>query len=435
MPEVTPALVSAEMGYGHLRAALPLVEAFGTKLLNADQAPLADESEALLWARVRRIQELLSKPIQLGRLLGNPLGLMDRVTNIPPLHTRGLEEPHLGARALDFLIRRGLGRGLVRYLKETGVPLVTTFYAPAIIADRAGCDSYCVVTDADINRVWAPMDGKKSRIHYFAPSTRVVRRLAAYGVPRSRITMTGFPLPPELVGDRDLSILRRDLAARLVRLDPSGLFRELHRDGVERELGSLPAGQEQKPPRMTFAVGGAGAQAEMAFQFLPSLKRSILAGQLELTLIAGIRKDVANTFARALEHNELSSQVDVMTASSFDEYYRKFNALMRRTDILWTKPSELSFYAGLGLGVVLAKPVGSHERYNRRWLREQGVALKQHAPGHAAEWLDEWLNDGTLAAAAWTGFLRLPKDATSRIVNYVRSRSPESVRPEMLSSP
>ena len=55
-------------------------------------------------------------------------------------------------------------------------------------------------------------------------------------------------------------------------------------------------------------------------------------------------------------------------------------------------------------------------------LREQGVALKQHAPRHADEWLEEWLNDGTLAAAAWTGFLRLPKDATSRIVSLVRSR-------------
>ncbi|HEX4335060.1 MAG TPA: hypothetical protein VH062_04050 [Polyangiaceae bacterium] len=422
MLEVKPALVSAEMGYGHLRAALPLVEAFGTKLLSADQPPLADESEALLWARVRRIQELLSKPMQLGRLLGNPLGLMDRVTNIPPLHTRGLDEPHLGAHALDFLIRRGLGRGLVRHLKETGVPLVTTFYASAIIADRAGCDSYCVVTDADINRVWAPMDGKKSRIHYFAPSTRVVRRLAAYGVPRSRVTMTGFPLPPELVGGRDLSVLKGDLAARLVRLDPSGFFRELHRDSVERELGSLPASEEGRPPRLVFAVGGAGAQAEMAYQFLPSLRKAIRAGRLELTLIAGIRRDVANTFVRALEHFDLATNVEILTAWSFDDYYRKFNALMRRTDILWTKPSELSFYAGLGLGVVLAKPVGGHERYNRRWLREQGVALKQHSPRHAAEWIDEWLNDGTLAAAAWTGFLRLPKDATNRIVSLVRSR-------------
>jgi hypothetical protein len=137
----------------------------------------------------------------------------------------------------------------------------------------------------------------------------------------------------------------------------------------------------------------------MAFEFLPSFKEWLMAGRLELTL-AGIRSDVLQTLSRALDRFGLASRVAVLSASNFDEYYRKFNALLRRTDILWTKPSELSFYAGLGLAVVLAKPVGGHERYNRRWLREQGVALKQHA----AEWLGEWLNDGTLAAAAWTGF-------------------------------
>jgi hypothetical protein len=31
--------------------------------------------------------------MQIGRLLGNPLGLMDRVTNIPPLHTPASKSP------------------------------------------------------------------------------------------------------------------------------------------------------------------------------------------------------------------------------------------------------------------------------------------------------------------------------------------------------
>jgi hypothetical protein len=108
---------------------------------------------------------------------------------------------------------------------------------------------------------------------------------------------------------------------------------------------------------------------------------------------------------------------------SFQTYYQAFNALLRTTDILWTKPSELSFYAALGLALVLAKPVGSHERFNRRWLREQGVALKQDSPKFVDHWLEEWLNDGTLAAAAWTGYLRLPKHGTFRIVDHVRAAS------------
>jgi hypothetical protein len=413
--ETPPAVVSVEMGYGHLRAALPLVDAFGTRLLNADQPPLADPDEAKLWARVRRAQELLSKPVQMG------IGLMDAVTSIPPLHAAvDLSKPHFGTRALDFLITRGLGRGLVKHLEETGAPLVTTFYAPAIIADRAGRESYCVVTDADINRVWAPMNGRHSKIHYFAPSARVVRRLSAYGVPRERITMTGFPLPEELVGGADMTVARRHLARRIVRLDPKGYFRELHRVDVERMLGSLPSSEEKKPPHLVFAVGGAGAQAEMAFDFLPSFRDALVAGHLNLTLVAGTRPDVADTFGRALDKTGLGSRVSVLTARNFETYYQKFNALLAETDVLWTKPSEMSFYAGLGLAVVLAPPVGSHERFNRRWLREQGVALKQHKPLHAASWFDEWLKDGTLAAAAWTAFVRLPKDGTRRIVAAVR---------------
>ncbi len=416
MQQGEPVVVSVEMGYGHLRAALPLVDAFQTTLLHADQPPLADEEEHRLWSRVRRAQELMSKPFQLAG------SVMESVTSIPSLwETRDLTRPHFGSRALDFLIDRGLGRGLVQHLRERHSPLVTTFYAPAIIADRAECPSYCVVTDADINRVWAPMSGAHSRIQYFAPSTRVVRRLSAYGVPRERITMTGFPLPRELVG-ADLSTARKNVAKRLVRLDPNGYFRELHRDDVERALGTLPSSEEGKPPRLVFAVGGAGAQAEMTYEFLPSLREAIISGQMALTLVAGTRPDVADTFHDALERTDLTGRVPVLTARDFASYYRQFNALLADTDILWTKPSELSFYAGLGLGLVVAPPVGSHERFNRRWLREQGVALKQHKPRHAAHWLDEWLRDGTLAAAAWTGFVRLPKDGTERILAAVLAR-------------
>ncbi len=53
--------------------------------------------------------------------------------------------------------------------------------------------------------------------------------------------------------------------------------------------------------------------------------------------------------------------------------------------------------------------MGVHERYNRRWAIENGPGLKQRDPRHAEYWMREWLNEGTLAAAAWYGFLRMPK--------------------------
>src|SRR5438309_624565 len=100
---------------------------------------------------------------------------------------------------------------------------------------------------SDINRVWAPMHPATTRIRYFAPSTRVVRRLIAYGVPRERITLTGFPLPHELVGGHSLAAAKANLLRRLARLDVEGIFRRRFGDEVERTLGPLPAADG--PPR------------------------------------------------------------------------------------------------------------------------------------------------------------------------------------------
>jgi len=87
--------------------------------------------------------------------------------------------------------------------------------------------------------------------------------------------------------------------------------------------------------------------------------------------------------------------------------------------VLWTKPSEMTFYGALGLPLVLAPPVGVHERYNRRWAREGGAGLKQREARFASEWIGDWLADGLLASAAWAGYMRLPKFGLYRILEAV----------------
>jgi UDP-N-acetylglucosamine:LPS N-acetylglucosamine transferase len=288
---------------------------------------------------------------------------------------------------------------------------LTTFFVPALIADRQrDVDVRCVVTDSDINRVWAPMHPATTRIRYFAPSTRVVRRLIAYGVPRARITLTGFPLPHELVGGQSLATAKANLLRRLARLDVDGIFRRRFGDEVERTLGPLPPADG--PPRVAFAVGGAGAQAELADRFLPSLAPVLRAGQLRLLLIAGVRREVADRFRRAVDNAGLGahdSAVEILHTPDLPRYFRAFNRALADTDALWTKPSELAFFAALGLGLVLAPAVGEHERLNARWAMEHGAGLRQHQPEGAAHWLADWLADGTLAQAAWSGFRSLPK--------------------------
>jgi len=417
-----PLVTAVEMGYGHLRAAHSLAAAFGTEVLLADRPPLARLDEQRLWRASRRFYEIASRSSQVP-YAGAPLrSLLDAVTSIPPLYPyRDLSAPTLQVRSLARLARRGLGQGLVEHMRRTGAPLLTTFFAPAILADHHGGERiYCLVTDVDVSRAWAPLEPARTGIRYLTPSRRALKRLVSYGVPRERIEFTGFPLPHELVGGTDLVVLKRNLAARLVRLDRKGFFRAQARNEIHQFLGPLPASEKGRPPLAVFAVGGAGAQADLARRLLPSLKPLLLEGRLRLCLVAGVRRQVATRFrvwlAEAGIEEMPGGPVEILFEPDLERYFARFNELLAATDLLWTKPSEMVFYGALGLPLVLSRPVGVQEVYNRRWAIENGVGLKQRDPRHAGFWIREWLSEGTLAAAAWFGFLRLPKFGLYQIV-------------------
>lgn len=408
-----PTIVAVAMGYGHLRPAHALGDFLEAPVLEADQPPLADGDEMSLWARARRQYEELTRLSQLP-FVGAPLRpLVGALTAIPPLHPlRDLSAPTWPVKLVDKLGQRGLGQGLIDYLRATKTPLLTTFFVPALIANRApDLDVSCVVTDSDINRVWAPADSANTRIKYFAPSARVVRRLVAYGVPRRQIALTGYPLPHELVGGPALPAARKNLLQRLARLDPEGTFVKTAGDELARELAALS--KADRPPRITFAVGGAGAQAELPALFLPSLREALRDDRLRVTLVAGVRPEVAARFHQAINAAGLEAYVgksiDILATPSLPDYFRRFNQCLAESDALWTKPSELTFFAALGLPLILSPAVGEHERLNARWALEHGAALAQHDPRAAVSWIDDWLADGILAHAAWNGFRALPK--------------------------
>lgn len=422
-------LVAIEMGYGHLRPAHSLQSLLGnTEILLADAAPLAPPLEERTWRRVRQLYELLSRTSRtplVGRYLGD---LLDGITSIPSLYPRrDLSQPTVGVQILHQLARQGLGRGLAERLRQEERSLLTTFYGPAILSDYHGARSiHCVVTDADVNRIWAPLQPRTTSIQYYAPSQRVRRRLKAYGVPAENIRVTGFPLPHELIGGPEAPLLRENLKRRLVRLDPKGRFLRDVRDEISHFLGELPPANSE-PPHLVFAVGGAGAQAEMVDEFLPSLVRKIRKAKLRLTLVAGIRPEIAQQFQTAIQRCNLEEEqkqglVRILLAPHYADYFTQFNELLQDADILWTKPSELCFYGALGLPLLFAPPVGSHERYNRRWMIDSGAGIKQFRLAHTGEWLGELLKDGTLAGAAWNGYRRMPVFGLYRILEEVVGR-------------
>jgi hypothetical protein len=419
-------LVAIDMGYGHLRPAHALSEFLGEQeVLLADREPLSHAVEQKIWARARTVYELLSRAGRLP-LMGGLLGdVLQGLTSIPSLYpVRDLSKRTLPVRLLEQAADKGLGRGLAARLQRENRTLLTTFFGPAVLSAYHHCDNiYCVVTDSDINRVWAPINPRQSTIHYLAPSMRVRRRLRAYGVAQENIVVTGYPLPHELVGGPDATVLRQNLRRRLLALDPRGSFLRESQEEVSHFLGDLPENQ-RVPPHLVFAVGGAGAQAELAKEFLPSLAHSIRRGKLKLTLVAGLREEVADLFRKVIHSSDLAEehaqgQIEILLETTHERYFSAFNQLLSSTDILWTKPSELTFFGALGIPLLFSTPVGSHERYNRTFAINSGAGIRQMDLRHTGEWFWEMVKDGTFAGAAWSGYMRMPKFGLYRIVEEV----------------
>jgi hypothetical protein len=128
----------------------------------------------------------------------------------------------------------------------------------------------------------------------------------------------------------------------------------------------------------------------------------------------------------------MDQQIKIIFSSNKNDYFKKFNFALRTTDILWTKPSELSFYCALGLPIIMSPPIGSQEEFNRKWLMTIGSAVNQEDPSHVNEWLFDWLNSGWFAEAAMQGFVEAPKFGTYNIDKIIGHKFAEAKEPKMV---
>ena len=132
--------------------------------------------------------------------------------------------------------------------------------------------------------------------------------------------------------------------------------------------------------------------------------------KLELHVIAGTHREVATNLRKRSGKN-----VFVHSSPSKKKYFKDFSKILSKTDVLWTKPSELVFYAGLGIPIIIAPPIGSQEVSNRRWLLDIGAGIDQKKPELLYQWLPDLIRQGALAEAAMQGFVEIPKDGTGTI--------------------
>jgi hypothetical protein len=422
-------LVTAEMGYGHHRAIYPLkVLAHDGEILNANTSANATSKERRLWKEMLSIYEFLSRAGKLP-LIGSLLNrVLDNVLYIPKYYpVKDRSNSTIQVRYLKKSIKLGLCKGTIEQIQSPELPLVTSFYAPAIAAEMAGIPHiYCIICDTDINRVWASENSSASHIIYFASGTISAQRLLSYGVPEKNIVLTGFPLPIQLVGNRHLNTLKDNLNRRLINLDTNGAFYNLYRHSVNAliqydEFKNNSHSLQKRPITITYAVGGAGAQKEIGKQIATSLSEKILSNQVKLNLIAGTRTELKDYFDQVRKELSDSNNIRIIWANDNESYFDLFNECLSTTDILWTKPSELSLYCALGIPIIMTPSIGPQEKCNQRWLREIGAGFKQQNPELTDQWLFDLINKGRIAEAAWNGFLKARKYGTYNILDFLEN--------------
>jgi hypothetical protein len=152
------------------------------------------------------------------------------------------------------------------------------------------------------------------------------------------------------------------------------------------------------------------------------MRPKLAAGELVLNLVAGVRPEVRDYF-EGVKRDVLpdSDAIRVIFGKTKNDYFSAFAQTIRATDVLWTKPSELSFYAGLGIPIIMSPTIGSQEEFNQKWLLEVQAGIAQEDPDYCVQWFYDLLREGRLAESAWDGFLKARKYATYKIKEIIET--------------
>lgn len=422
-------VIAADMGYGHQRTAYPLRDiAFGGKVINANSYEGIPKEDKKFWHQTRALYEFISRLKSIPVLGDVAFGIMDKFQKIMTYYPkRDLSRPDFNIKTISSFIKKGWGKDLITRISKNSLPMVSTFFTPGFMAEHFNYpgEIYCTVCDADVARAWASPDPGKSRIKYFAPCTWVRDRLKLYGVPAKNIFLTGYPLPKENLG-KNMEILKEDMKNRILNLDPNKRYRKTYEPLIEGELGSLPL-RSNHPLTIMFSIGGAGAQKEICLEAIKSLSERIKQKKLRFIIAIGVREELRKYFADNLQDLQLDGWVHIVSALTTAEYFRAFNEALRETDILWTKPSELSFYAGLGIPIIIAPTIGSQEDFNKKWLIHTGAGVPQENPKYTDQWLFDLLNAGDFAELAMQGFVEIEKRGVYNIEEILNKHHAQDI--------
>jgi UDP-N-acetylglucosamine:LPS N-acetylglucosamine transferase len=229
-------------------------------------------------------------------------------------------------------------------------------------------------------------------------------------------------LPIENIGTQRMEILKEDLRNRILNLDPRKKYFEQYSTVIKKYLKKLPK-KSDHPLTIMFTIGGAGAQKEIGLKIIKSLSQRISFREIKIIISVGKRAEVKEYFEQNIKQlrlgQSLGKNIEIIFNKEVEGYFREFNAALRKTDILWIKPSELSFFTALGLPIIIAPPIGSQEEFNRKWLLRLGSGIIQENPDYADQWLFDFLNSGIFAECAMQGFVEAEQRGVFKIEKII----------------
>jgi Domain of unknown function (DUF6938) len=384
------------MGFGHLRAAHNIASHSKMPILRVDQDPYTNGVDELLWKSSQSIHTNASRDKE-----GKSGFLYNWFESMMAIPENG-SPPSLGPlKFVHAMQKLGAGDKLFKTLDGNHPTLLHTFYMPAMLSSYHGYSgkNFLLLCDTDFHRVWAPIDPRKYDLKYCVPISSSADRLTSYGVDKSKIFVTGFPLPMANTGGRDLRVSERDFDVRKSRLKSDSTL----------------------PLTIIFPFSGSGAYSNVLADLVKSIHEELKEGSLRLTVSCGDNRHALskaenifiNYGIEDLEFAEIMFEEDVFAA--FDE----FNSALKSADVMITKPSEMVFYAALGIPLIFLPPIGAHEEKNRDYLFENECAVNMVPSTDFPKWLEKSRRRGFLVELAENGFTRLPKNGSVAIDELV----------------
>ncbi|MCX7589601.1 MAG: hypothetical protein RMK17_01570 [bacterium] len=401
------------------------------KIINVDNYENIPDIDKNLWQKNKKLYNFISNiqkiPI-LSNVSFNILNKFQTIKNIYFKKQNQNPDPTFILKQIYELIQKGWGKHLIEFLKNQNkeLPIISDLNIPLFMAEYYNYPSkICqIVYRSDIQRSILPLNIIQSKIIYFASTENVAQKLLQYGVLKENIFLTGYPLPKENIGKiNQYEIIKKNIKNRILNLAPKKNYSKNFQDLISKNIGRLPKQSNHKLTIM-FCAEEIEKQKTIAILMLKNLAYMLQNESINLIISCGLNEENKQFFLKEILKLRLGLNIDKNIFIIYDplpqKYFKLFNEALNRTDILWTNPNELVFYAALGIPIILSPSKNLNEKINEKWLIENEAGIKQQDPKYTNEWLFDLIREGKLAEMAINGFIKFKKDGLWEIEKIVK---------------